>query len=269
MKSLLIIHYFASILCAQEVKLDLSLRSINPFTGITSNTANAFWGVNGVLQLAALGITPLLVQSGADRETHNYLVNHQSFTPYSTPALAGAVLIPVALGGGLYTYGRMQNSSHEVAAGCAVAQATLLAFSYQTLLKSVTGRAGPRPREMTQDEVADFPFGFMRGGVFWGWPSGHMLTTTAIITSMQTMYPSNRGVQWGGYAYLTYAFASVLVHGKSSMHYLSDAVAGTLMGIAIGRSVGNGFNQKVNPATQTQVQPLLGKASGVQIQIPF
>lgn len=260
-------------LMAQSAEQDLSLRSLNPITGMGSNVADAFWGWNGALQLAAIAATPLIVQSGADRAPHNWFVDHQTLEPATIPAVWGTYLMPVALTGGLYAYGRMHDSPRTVAAACAVVQATATSFAYQTLLKSVTGRAGPRPEKMSQDDVAHFPFGFMEGGVHYGWPSGHMITTTSVLVSLQEIYPENRSLRWGGYAYLGYVFGSVLMHEKSHMHYLSDAVAGTLMGYAIGRAVGKGFARKVGgspPSTSpVQVDPVLGEASGAVVRVNF
>lgn len=259
-------------LWAQGARDSLALRNINPFTGVLHNSAQAFWGWNGLLQISALGFTPVLVQSGADREVHNYFVNHQALHPYTIPAVWGTYLLPAALTGGLYSYGRTQSSQREVAAACAVAQATGISFLYQSLLKSVTGRPGPQPREMSQAEVEEFPFGFMEGGVHYGWPSGHMMTTSSILMSLQMIYPEKQALRWGSYAYMGYVFGSVLVHEQAHMHFLSEAVAGTLMGIAIGRAVGAGFaarSGKPTPEPKYTLVPRVGAANGLGILVHF
>jgi len=261
-----------STLWAQGPRDSLSLRNIHPFTGVLQNTAHAFWGWNGLLQLSALGLTPVLVQSGADREVHNYFVNHQALHPFTIPAVWGTYLMPAALTGGLYTYGRMQNAPREVAAACAVVQATGVSFVYQTLLKSVTGRPSPQPRAMSQAEVEEFPFGFLEGGIHYGWPSGHMMTTTSILMSLQMIYPESQSLRWGSTAYLGYVFGSVLLHEQAHMHYLYEAVAGTLMGLAIGRAVGGGFAaHSGKPAQQAKYSllPQIGAANGLTIQARF
>ncbi|MEN9353590.1 MAG: hypothetical protein RL318_915 [Fibrobacterota bacterium] len=266
----------ALFLCATSVfsqdTTDLSLRNLNPFTGIVSNATNAFTGWNAALQLGAIAITPILVNSGADRVTHNWLVQNQTLEPATIPAVWGTYLLPATLTGGLYAYGRMKDSPRAVAAACAVSQATAMSFAYQSILKSVTGRPGPKARAMSQDEVAEFPFGFMEGGIHYGWPSGHMMTTTSILVSLQTIYPESRTLKWGGAAWVTYVFGSVLMHEQSHMHHLSDAVAGTLMGYAIGRSVGAGFSQRIGIHEQTsnvRIDPVIGTASGAVVKVTF
>lgn len=271
--TLLTILFLLTPAWAQSSRDSLSLKNINPFSGILQNTGNAFWGWNGLFQISALGLSPLLVQSGADRETHNYFVNHQAFEPYTIPAVWGTYALPIALTGGLYTYGRTQNTQREVAAACAVSQATLIAFLYQSILKSVTGRPGPEDRAMSQDEVEQFRFGFMEGGIHYGWPSGHMITTTSILVSLQTIYPENKTLLWSGYAYIGYVFGSVLMHEKAHMHFLSEAVAGTLMGYAIGRGVGGGFANRTG-ATEPKSSnlafiPQIGEANGLTISMSF
>lgn len=275
MKYLWIIYitfFCTSVIWAQEGRDSVSLRKVNPFTGIIQNTGNAFWGWNGVLQLSAIGLAPILVQSGADREVHNYFVNHQTLEPLTIPAVWGTYVLPLALTGGFYTYGRLQNTQREVAAACAVAQAAGLSFLYQSILKSVTGRPGPEERSMSQEEVENFQFGFMEGGVHYGWPSGHMMTTSAMLFSLQAIYPDNQGLRWGSYGYIAYVFGSVLMHEGAHMHYLSDAVSGTLMGIAIGRAVGQGFAKRSGqgtPHSNYAVIPQIGETKGLTVQVVF
>jgi len=256
---------------AQDTLADLSLSKINPFTGIPANAGNAFLGSNLILQAVAVGVAPLVVQSGWDREVHNSIARHAEWAPYGLPAVGAATLLPVGVSGGLYLYGRTHDAPREVYAGCAVAQSALLAFLEQSVLKAATGRPGPKPREMTQAEVETFRFGFLRGGVFWGWPSGHMLNTTAVLTTLPALYPDNAWVRWGCWTGVATTFASVMVVNRSSMHFLSDATSGTLMGLAIGSSVGAGFARglRLSEANRVQIEPLLGRETGALARWTF
>ena len=256
---------------AQDSLIDLSLSKIAPWTAIAGNTRGVFWGSNLALQAVAVGLAPIVVRSGWDRETHNEIARHPELAPYGLPAVGAATLLPVGLSVGLYAYGRAQDAPREVYAGCAVAQSAFLAFLEQSILKAATGRPGPKPREMTQSEVETFRFGFLRGGIFWGWPSGHMLNTTAVLSTLPALYPDNSWVKWGCWTGIAATFASVMVVNKSSMHFLSDATSGTLMGLSIGSSVGAGFARSLGMAEtgRFQVEPVVGVAMGAQARWTF
>ena len=101
----------------------------------------------------------------------------------------------------------------------------------------------------------------MRGGIHYGWPSGHMMTTTAIVSSLLPLYPDSWELRLGGGAFLAYMAGSVAMHESSSMHWFSDMAAGTLMGFAIGNGVGRGFAKHVGidpqVADELSLSPLL------------
>jgi membrane-associated phospholipid phosphatase len=216
-----------------------------PWTGLGPNALAMFSGSKAILHLSAVAGTLLIVQSGLDKNVHNYFARRPSFGTISWPGVVTGSIFPVILGGGLYLSGRSGNSRELTSAGSAVLQASLLAVSYSTFLKALTGRAHPEP-VVYEDNAAGstFHFGLLRGGVFWGWPSGHMLANTAAVTSLLTFYKDKTWLKVAGGAYLGYLFLSVVSLNRSSMHWFSDAVAGTLMGVAIGTTVGRDFRRR-------------------------
>ena len=54
-------------------------------------------------------------------------------------------------------------------------------------------------------------------------------------------YPEKQWVQIGGYSMIGYMMIGVSAAGGGRMHWFSDAIAGTLMGYAIGATVGRYF----------------------------
>jgi hypothetical protein len=59
-------------------------------------------------------------------------------------------------------------------------QAAGLAFLYNNILKAVTGRLPPETGHGDPETQArTFQFGFLEGGLFNGWPSGHMMTNSS------------------------------------------------------------------------------------------
>jgi len=229
-----------------------SLTETNPLTGLGRNTLECFTGWNAALHLGAIAVTPAIVASGTDTDVHNYLARHQQLERASLPGVIAGYALPLAASGTLLGYGLSQGASREVAGGSAVLQSTAIAVTYQSVLKAFTGRPHPEGIVYEDDGASEtFRFGFMRGGVHYGWPSGHMMTTTAIVTSLFPLYPNSWGLKLGGGAFLAYMAGSVAIHEKSSMHWFSDMVAGTLMGAAIGTSVGNGFAGHVGTGDET------------------
>ncbi len=217
-----------------------------PWTGLGSNALGMFSGSNALLHLSAIAGTFLIVQSELDTSVHNDFARHESIGNLSWPGVGLGGMFPAILGGSLLGWGLTGGSSSELAsAGSAVLQSALLAVSYSTVLKALTGRSHPEPVVYDHNEApSTFHFGFLRGGVFWGWPSGHLIANTAAITSLITFYKDKTWLKVAGGAYLGYLFLCVISHEQSSMHWFSDAFAGTLMGYAIGRTVGRDFRSR-------------------------
>jgi len=216
-----------------------------PWTGLPGNALAMFSGSKVIFPLSAVAGTLLIVESGLDRQVHNFFVRNTFFENFSHTAVHWGTLFPVILGGGLFGSGLVGGSSQLASAGGAVLQASLLALCTTTALKALTGRPGPRPVIYDDNEASSvFRFGILRGGVFHGWPSGHMMANTAAVTSLLAFYKDNTWLNIAGGTYLGYLFLSVISHGKSSMHWFSDAVAGTLMGYAIGSTVGRDFRRR-------------------------
>ena len=127
--------------------------------------------------------------------------------------------------------------------GLAAAQAVLVSFAATNLLKAVTGRLPPdaeTPRDIER-RSRRFRFGFLRGGVFHGWPSGHTMTNMALAASLSSYYGDSRLVTYYGYGWAAYVMAAATIGGQGGVHWLSDVVAGGLMGWAIGKVIGEGF----------------------------
>jgi membrane-associated phospholipid phosphatase len=84
-----------------------------------------------------------------------------------------------------------------------------------------------------------FQFGFLRGGVFWGWPSSHTTIAFAMALSVFTLFPKQK---WLGYVAVTYALY-IGIGVSMTIHWFSDFVAGALIGAIIGVVVGTGFSR--------------------------
>jgi membrane-associated phospholipid phosphatase len=226
---------------------------LNPFSDIGENSLKSFSGTNLIFHGTGIASTYILINSGLDYKIHNYFVQN-GYSPFFDPAVGIGYLMPVVLGGGLYLYGELDNKSKETAAGSAVVQAGLISVAYSTLLKAFTGRSNPHSGSYENNNASkEFQFGFMRGGIHYGWPSGHLCTNTAIVSSLIFFYKESTTIKIAGCLYLGYIFFGVIAHENNTMHWFSDTVAGFLMGYAIGSTVGKNFRNKWDEGNKCEI----------------
>ncbi len=249
-----------------------SPRVLAPWSHLGRNALAVFSGPRAILHLSAAAATFLIVETGLDTRVHNYFARNTFFDRYSLLGVVQGSMVPVLLGGTLLGSGLIGGSSRLATAGSAVLQASLLAVCYSSVLKALTGRRHPEPVVYEDDRASrEFRFGILRGGVFWGWPSGHMLGNTAAVTSLLT-FLDETWLDIAGGLYLGYLFLSVVSHGNSSMHWFSDAVAGTLMGYAVGSTVGRDFRRRFENRNEKQGGAqiaIIPQLSGLTLRIAF
>jgi len=230
------------------------------FTNIGKNYRESASGCNSLFWLSGAAATVAFSSRGVDRDVQDFFADGDEHEAFASAAPVVGFFMPIALGAGLYFAGSAEHESKPYLAGCAVLQASFLALVSTSALKAVTGRPPPSPDE---DLSGEFRFGLLRGGIFWGWPSGHMATNTAAVVSLLEVYDDSPGLKALGGLYLCWLFFGVVSHGGGTMHWFSDAVAGTLIGYAIGSSVGADFRNRYGgkknadgkPGTRPLVSP--------------
>ena len=246
--------------------------SVHPFTNLGTNIVDSFTGFNILLHGAAVGSTYLFTSTGVDWNTHTFFRDNDTYEGLFTPAAYIGYGLPAVLSGGFYLAGLLGDNNKALTAGSAMIQAIMISIVYNTLLKAFTGR--PNPGSERYDNSRTFRFGFFRGGLHYGWPSGHMCTNTAMIVSLAYIYNDSWIVKIGGLLYLTYMFFGVIAHEGGTMHWFSDAVAGTLMGLAVGMAVGRNFKSVLNveneDGTEVGLLPILApQRQGIAISYSF
>ena len=125
-------------------------------------------------------------------------------------------------------------------AAFALGQALVIGLLIVSCYKAATGRPPPETFEDEGDEgdySQEFRFGFLRGGIFHGWPSGHTVSAFAMVFTMLALYPNDERLRKGGILYACYIGLGV----SSNIHWLSDALAAPLLGMVIGTVVGKHF----------------------------
>jgi hypothetical protein len=259
---------------AEEETKERQVIKLNPFSRLGTSLKRSFWGWNAALHVGGIAATGTLISTGADTKVHNFFVENNQFSPYTVPGVVGGYFVPLTLGVSLATYSLLADAPRTTLAANAVLQSLLFSFTYQMILKTVTGREAPEAIHYDDNAASRrFQFGFLRNGIDWGWPSGLLLTNTAAVVSLASVYPESTLLRIAGAAYLGYLFISAPAHENAKLCWFSDAVAGLAMGFAIGRGVGSslaGQGTHAGLLDRVALSPMLGGAGkGVVAQVRF
>lgn len=185
--------------------------------------------------LLFIALTFILVQSGFDwfyfSSTRSPVLREWMFPSAPIGGLVPLVLpVTLILSGFILSHARMSLT------GWAIGQAALIGSLLSSTYKAFTGRVHP-PYDLAADISQDFRFGWLRGGVFWGWPSSHTTIAFAMAVTVFKLFPKQRWLGWLAIAYALYIGLGV----SMTIHWFSDFVAGAILGAVIGTVVGKSF----------------------------
>jgi membrane-associated phospholipid phosphatase len=210
------------------------------FGNFGNNIISSFGGRNLLYHFAAVAVTPILVNGDVDYRVEHFFNRHPTYGELAAPVPFTGELLPFVAGGSLLAYASFKKDEEVLGASFAVIQASLIELMDNVALKAITGRPGPNWRRVSnmEDLSEEFRFGFLRGGVYNGWPSGHTGATMAVVSALTNYYPNKMWLKIAGYSLVAYTMYGVVSVHRGGMHWFSDAVAGALMGYAIGSTVG-------------------------------
>jgi membrane-associated phospholipid phosphatase len=212
---------------------------------IPGNFIGGFKGWMIVWHLVAILLTVILVLSGFDWR-YFLATRSPALWAWMWPAVIIGGLLPLALPLFLLAVGFIIENSRTLLTGWAVGQAELLGAFVAAAYKALTGRAHPA-HDVGADISHVFHFGFLRGGVFWGWPSSHTTVAFAMAVTIFTLFPKQR---WLGFVAILYAFY-VGTGVSLTIHWFSDFVAGAIIGSVIGAVAGKNFRETSNAEHRT------------------
>jgi membrane-associated phospholipid phosphatase len=207
---------------------------------VPRNLIGCFKGRRIIWHIIAILLTFILVTSGFDWR-YFLATRNPALRSWMFSAVGLGALLPLALPLFLLTVGFIIENARTILTGWAVGQAALLGSLVSSAYKAVTGRAHPS-HSVGTDLSHVFHFGFLRGGVFWGWPSSHATIAFAMAVTVFTLCPKQR---WLGFVAILYAFY-VGIGVSLTIHWFSDFVAGAIIGSVIGAVVGKGFGETSN-----------------------
>ena len=247
---------------------------LTPFSGLGNNIFNSFIGPTTLLHLGGVAATVVMVNEDWDYRIYQSMKKWDRAKPYFLPSLYTGTGCWLMISAPLFFYGYFAPNDEALGAAYAILQSTMISIVYATIVKAFTGR--PAPDEKWYSDMRHmsrvFRFGFLRGSVFYGWPGGHAMITTATMASLISYYPDKWWIQIAGALLVAYTIVGVTVHKG---HWMSDNIAGMLMGYAIGSTVGRSFRTLVNrklgiPAREVEYTPMVSFNSvGLNITLHF
>jgi len=254
-----------------------SSADLNLFGNFGSNILDSFRGNNIYFHLSAAAATAIILDQGIDYDVEHYFNEHSEYGPWARPVVFTGEYLPFIAGGSLFAYAKLKNDREVLGASFAVLQASLIEFMYNSALKAVTGRPNPDWRHVADMDSLSrtFRFGFLRGGVFWGWPSGHTAATMAVVSALTSYYPGKTWLKVAGFGLVGYTMFGVSANNRGGMHWFSDAVAGALMSYAVGSTVGkyyrNAYSGEMGSSSlQTPANPAMGiNPAGISLTFMF
>ena len=199
------------------------------------NLVGCFKGWKLAGHLIAILLTAILVLSDFDWR-YFLATRNPALRSWMFPAVIIGGLLPIYLPLALLAAGYVTRNARTILTGWAVAQAELLGALIVVAYKAFTGRAHPM-HNAGADISHVFHFGWLRGGVFWGWPSSHTTIAFAMAMTVFTLHPKQR---WLGLLAILYAFY-VGIGVSMTIHWFSDFVAGVIVGSVVGTVVGKNW----------------------------
>src|SRR5271157_1290733 len=210
------------------------------FYNFLRNVVKCFRGYNLFWHLLAIGLTYIIVTSGFDWLYFKYFKG-SLLRSLLFPAVRLGSRLPIIVPIALYVTGKLGSNLKAVNAAYAVGQSVLIGLLLAAFYKTFTGRVHP-PRLLAPDIIdisGEFRFGFLRGGVFWGWPSSHTTIAFAMAVTLLMLYTENKIVRYLAIFYSLYIGLGVSI----SIHWFSDFVAGAIIGTVIGLAVEKSFRE--------------------------
>jgi membrane-associated phospholipid phosphatase len=228
----------------KQIETDAPVR-LTPFSNLGQNIFDSFVGYNTFFHLGALAATMIMVNTGTDYVIYRQFKPWDKTRPYFFPSIITGTSCWLMIAAPMFCYGYFRPNTESLGGAYALFQSTLISIVYATLLKAFTGRPAPEEKWYLnmRRESSVFRFGFLRGGIFYGWPGGHVMITTATIATLAWYYPDKWWISIPGALLIAYTMVGVTVHNG---HWMSDNIAGLLMGYAIGSTVGRSFRRIVN-----------------------
>lgn len=210
------------------------------FSTFPSNFLRSFSFKRLWLHLAAIILTYFIVASDFDWWWYTH-TSKLAIEKYFFAAVFLGMVVPIIAPLGFILLGRLKSVKAHMT-GWALAQAALVGVLVSWLYKAFTGRIPPAHANFLTDISHGFQFGWLKGGVFYGWPSSHTTVAFATAVCFCVMYRKNKIACALALVYAFYIGLGV----SMNIHWFSEFVAGAFIGTAVGLTVGKHWHQYTN-----------------------
>jgi membrane-associated phospholipid phosphatase len=221
---------------------------------LPKNITRCFKGYNSLWQFLAIALTYIIVTSNFD---WYYFISAQKpvLRTFLFPAVRLGMILPIVAPLLLLAIGIVRKNFKIKNTAFALGQAAMLGLAISSVYKAFTGRIPP-PHFFSQGVPVNtshgFQFGFLRGGMFWGWPSSHTTVAFAMAVALWELYPENKLLRYAALLYAFYVGIGVSIR----IHWFSEFVAGAIIGSVIGAVVGKSFQQRTSCIHAQQTKDL-------------
>jgi len=219
------------------------------FYRLPRNTLSIFSGRNLWWHALAIVVTIFIVRSGLDWSYYR-ATRGTAFLRLAGPAIILGSIVPLLGVLAVILAGVVRRNRRIVTTAWALGQAALLGYLISCCYKAFTGRIPPSFHGFRMSAINDgplvdnshgFQLGFLKGGIFWGWPSSHTTIAFAMSVCLITLYPRSQKLAVFALLYALYIGLGVSV----TIHWLSEFVAGAIIGSVIGKTVGRNFKSRL------------------------
>ena len=219
------------------------------FHCLPRNVLGIFTGRKLAWHALAIFLTILIVESDFDWTWYLW-TREETLWWLARPAIILGGLLPILGIPSILLAGWVAKNRAYRTLGWALGQAALLGYVISSSYKAFTGRIPPPFTMRFHGEMPShgplvdtshgFQLGFLRGGIFWGWPSGHTTVAFAMTVCLIALWARHKPWCYLLLLYPLYVGLSVSV----SIHWFSEFVAGVIIGSVIGTVVGNSFKDR-------------------------
>jgi membrane-associated phospholipid phosphatase len=209
------------------------------------NLIGIFSGRNLLWHLLAIVLTLVIVETGFDWKLFIYF-SGVSWRTNFLPALMFGAALPLLVPLIFLLASFILKNKTALNIGLAETEAVILGIFVASVYKAFTGRMQPpghfHPGVFDASKLTDishrFQFGFLRHGVFWGWPSSHTTLAFAMAAVFWVAFPKKRIARTIALAYALYIGIGVAV---TSIHWFSEFISGAIIGSIIGLVVSKSY----------------------------
>lgn len=195
------------------------------------------WGLLFLLSIGASAlVTYFFVLSQIDWNWAVFFNQNETFVYAAAPFVLLGMFVPLLIPAYFFLKYRKSSRYEEKQAFRSTFWTFVTAYLVMTILKVFTNRVDMEPFEPIGNiDISDqFRFGFMNSNSWWesfseGWPSGHTMIAISMVISI---YPFLKN-KFAKIIHVSYAVL-VALSVSTAFHWVSDVIAGALIGLVIG-----------------------------------